>query len=470
MRDKKKLVSEFETKPLSHQIIIRWKGLGEEMQNKIDRSRVYHALICAFILFIVTACISPLGRQLPTSSQPAANSTAAGEATQNPAANPAATAAPTVPNAAGKPDAAFPFKISEDILPAEKVTDLTNLANPGNYQMAEDGQGTLHVIWSAIHQLFHRERSASGQWSDASAFPTTDYSSGDQAELLIAPDGSACVLWMDFGMVENNALISKFQVEKYASGQWGPSAELTGQFDPLVPLLTYTTFYQAQFDPQGHLQLYFENVDGGNDPVPAGFYIGKLSIFADEDTSKDENRQFMIDQQGNYHLVFFRNNQIIYRVSKDQGKTWREPALQTGTTLNEEYASLAPDQNAYFHFMLLNGGSPMYVSWISSRMTPEGLPLFNRDEMFKQLMKDPRYQKLIAITPQALTQDGSGRLHFTAQDGNVGFSQVVLEKDGSWSVQKVEQDGFPVMLLVGKNAATYILWRTNEALFVSEQK
>jgi hypothetical protein len=423
------------------------------MQYKIDRSLVYRVLICAFILFIVTACVSPVVQQLPTRPNPEANSTAAAE--------------PTPTNEPAKQDSTFPFTLSENILPEDKITNLTNVVNPGNFQMAQDGQGILHVIWSSIHQLFHRERDAGGQWSDTSAFPTNDNSDGEKAELLIAPDGKACVLWLNEGMVENNQLHSEFQVEQYATGQWSPSAELTSQFDSLAPLLTYTTIYQAQFEPNGHLQLFFKN-DTGSDPAQGGYYVGNLRLFPDEDTSKDESHQFMIDQQGNYHLVFLRNNQVIYRISNDQGKTWREPAIQTGTTIDEEYASLAPDQKAYFHFMILDSGSPTYLSWISSGITPQGLPLFNSSEMFKKLVNDSRYQKLISFHPQAMTQDASGRLHFTADDSEAGFSQVILEKNGSWSIQKIENSGFPIGLLVGKKNETYFLWRTNmDALFVS---
>ena len=420
------------------------------------------------------ACIiPPSGVPFQANATPGENSSsvqeAAPAATTGSPTHPAeeqATAAPPAKPEATK-DSGVPFTITENLLPGEKVTDLNKGINEINLQFAEDGQGIVHVIWAipATH-LYHRDRDPNGQWSDIAPFPTNDSSEADGARILMAPNGQVCVLWLNKLWAAKG---SAFQVECYASGQWSPAQDITAQLAPMGKLANYIHAYQAQFDPQGHLQIYAEVL--GNDAVPAGYYLGGQRLFPGEDEDGLDVSRFRIDSQGNDHLLIVRkNHEVIYRMSKDQGKTWQELALTPETAFNGGYARLAPDQDRYFHFVVLtsNFSDTSIDSWVSSRLTPQAIPLFNRDEMQKKQSSDPRYQKLPILGPEQVAVDESGVPHFFARVVGGGFSHVVLKDDGAWVIQNIlDTDKFLVETQINQKNDILVLWRTNDALFFS---
>ena len=69
-----------------------------------------------------------------------------------------------------------------------------------------------------------------------------------------------------------------------------------------------------------------------------------------------------------------------------------------------------------------------FRSWISPNETPSGLPLFNKDEMFKKLIGDPRYHKLLSFSPQSVALDGGAGFIFLLMMGTLGSAMSFWKK------------------------------------------
>ncbi len=390
-----------------------------------------------------TVTLQPAPKQ--TSTQPTLPATVA-----------AVTAAPLpAPTDAAKAGAPFPINLSNTTLEPTEIAGFKK-PNPVYYSMTEDGQGTLHVIWQSFGgQLWHKQRPASGGWSEAVALPTSTGNRADQSSLLTAPDGKACVLWVD----EDDAFHPLCQT----GGQW---TEVSGMVR-MKPVDRSVHFegYQAQFDPQGDLIILTLRRGSPSD----GYYLGDDRLFPQDNTSMDVLFQFRIDGQGAYHVAFLHGQAAIYRMSADQGKTWQERQLNSSRLLNDQYAEIAPGAKRFFHCLFLFGGPVRMASWISSQGEMPGVALFNRDEISKLIGRDDRYSPYSMFVPQGVAQDGEERLHFLAY-GLDGFYYVRLAKDGTWSLQQIRGDsGLPVFVFGQKNTVS-ILYSTVKGLyFVSPQ-
>ena len=429
------------------------------MENKTNSSFLFRGFILVLILLLTIACSIQKGLSNSAGTNPTDDSTASAESGSPTSSVPAQSEEQTNPAETGAEASEFPFTLSDNLLTAYEVAGYSDLAQPVAYQMVEDGQGVLHVMWTSLDQLFYRQRNGNGEWSDAAKFPDIDeWNQAKNAKLLVTPEGQACLLWPNHPAGEK----IEFQVECVSGDQWSPSQDLI-QLEPISDPYANIESYQYQFDPQGHLKFLIL-LSTSSQTLPSGFYLGEQRLFPDEDTSMDLTYHFRIDSQGSYHLVFIHNQSIIYRTSSDQGKTWQEPAVHWGATLNDGYAGLPTDQNTYFHFLMFGESSLGFISWISSQKIENGLPLFDGDKMFEEAMKDQRYLDLTSFSLKALTLDKEGKLHFAASDG--GIYHVVLENDGTWLIQKIQEDGFdPIEMLISQNGDTFFLWSTLDGLY-----
>ena len=271
------------------------------------------------LLFILASLSGCAGRPITTSQstnrqpptvplQPAPKQTSTQPTL--PATVAAVTAAPLpAPTDAAKAGAPFPINLSNTTLEPTEIAEFKK-PNPVYYSI-EDGQGTLHVIWQSFGgQLWHKQRPASGGWSEAVALPTSTGNRADQSSLLTAPDGKACVLWVDAN--------DEFHPLCQTGGQW---TEVSGMVR-MKPVDRSVHFegYQAQFDPQGDLIILTLRRGSPSD----GYYLGDDRLFPQDNTSMDVLFQFRIDGQGRYHLAFVHGQDTIYRMSADQGKTWQK--------------------------------------------------------------------------------------------------------------------------------------------------
>lgn len=377
----------------------------------------------------------------------------------------ASTAIPVIPDAtetlAPQPNTGapqFPFLVSENLLPTFQVADLSGINALPFYQMAEDNQGVLHVVWGATEGLWHRQLDTNGQWSEPYTFPGETVRRVEEFQLLIAPGGNACVLCLDNQNV--------FQLYCSADGNWALASSDLLKNGALFGSSDIVNSFAAEFDPDGNLQIL--SVLNGQ-----GFFLGKDKLFPDENTSLDQNYHFSMDRLGNFYLAYAhtdpetRAQTFMVKASADRGKSWESLELVSDVLFNGGYARLNATPDSYLHFMFLSGAN--FGVWISSQGAYSGAPLFNQDEMFNLAMKDNRYLDLSTYTAFGLFADTNGGLHFVSSNAGSGLSYVRLQPDNTWNIQKIQSgDAFNPILLVGKNNRVYFLWRTLKGLFFAQ--
>lgn len=367
-------------------------------------------------------------------------------------------AAPTAETNSNNEDT--PVILPEQILSGTPLLDLKKYPNPGNIQVVADSHGTLHVIWSSIHQLFHLERDGVGNWSEPAAFSTSENTNGKSAWLITRPDGQACLIWLN-SLPGDNA---GFQIECYIDLKWAPADDLKQQLIVLGPLAKNAVEFQAQFDPTGQIQVVMDV--RGSETNEDGHYLNNQLLFPNEIRDLT-TYHFLIDPHGSYHIWFERNGSIIYRVSNDQGQTWQEPAISIGETLNEGYGSLAPEQDIYFHFTPMES---QIAFWISSQPTPSSLPLFNNEKLFEKIKENPGLSNLFGISSMILKPDRNGQPHFLVR-GTDGIYHALLQEDGSWILQKISNQTWsnPTMLFGEKNEIFFFYQQGLELFFAIYQ-
>jgi hypothetical protein len=433
----------------------------------MHKKNTFSLLLGLSLALLSTAC---LAQTVPTQGPAAVKTDPTG---RPPEAKPGSTlpaAPPDQPKSSAPANPGgnnFPYVFSENLLTATQIADISGINAMTIYQMAEDRTGTLHAVWGATEGLWHRQMDKNGQWSDPYKFPTEAVRGVDGFKLLNAPDGKVCVLWFERK--------SAFQLSCLAEGKWtSASQDISQASQPAGSNVNNVISFEADFGPDGKLQI-ISYLNG------AGLFMGNNKLFPDEDTSKDLTYNFGMVKPEKYSLSYYHYNSAdkttswVVKTSADRGKSWEERKFIPDPLFNGGYANLQTGSDEYLHFMSLSGftkvnGANKFGAWISSQGAFKCEPFFNKDEIFKKAMKDNRYLDLTQFSALALAVDPKGRLHFVANNGGSGLYHVILEKDNSWNIQKIQAtSGSDPVLFVDKNGHVNIIWRTLKGLFFARQ-
>lgn len=336
----------------------------------------------------------------------------------------------------------FPYTFSDHPVEAIQFADISAINAVTVYQIIEDAEQNIFLVWGATEGIWARKLDANGQLSESYSFPVTKSRWSNTFQLINSPDGLACVMWLN-GM----SLEQIFQLSCFSDNTWSQPQQIS----PLPKSGLFS--FQAEYDPLGNLHTIGYQIG-------EGLFLDSQLIISEEDSSLINDYLYSIDNEGNFHLVYISGMDVNYKFSNDAGITWQPLETNLDSNLNCMFAKIPSSKN-YFHYIVNN--ITIFMAWISDKSAMPGDPIFNGDEMFLKSAEDHRYLELSIFRLYSGAIDNKGNLNFLV-DMN-GLTLLRSGEKGAWDIQKLQPDGFDPVIFINKKGTIFFLWRSLTELF-----